>query len=478
MAKAIVNQATLPVIALVGRPNVGKSTLFNRLTKTRDALVADFPGLTRDRQFGKGQLGGTGYLVVDTGGLSFQSEGVESLMIEQTQRAIEESDYILLMVDAKQGINADDEAIVSQLRRYGKPMTLVVNKIDGRDPDIVCSEFHQLGAGDPVAISASQGRNVRLLIESTLEKVLGPTEESELEADDESDDCIRIAVVGRPNVGKSTLVNRIIGENRVVTFDQPGTTRDSIEVPFEVDDKKYILIDTAGMRRRSKVNEVVEKFSAIKSIQAIEKSDVVILVMDAREDVVDQDISLLAYVLEAGRSVIIAINKWDGLTGDQKHSVKVTMDRKLEFISYAEQRFISALHGTGVGNLIDLVDSAYKSATMDFKTAHLTELLELAQQAHTPPLCRGRRIKLRYAHQGGKKPPLIIIHGNQTKSIPQVYHRYLLNYFRKRLKLVGTPIRIEYKSAKNPYENKRNVLSPRQVKQRKRLMKFVKGRKK
>jgi len=478
MAKAIKKPlVNLPVIALVGRPNVGKSTLFNRLTKTRDALVADFPGLTRDRQFGKGMLGGESYLVVDTGGLSFKSDGVESLMVGQTQKAIEDSDLILFMVDGKQGICSDDEAIVKQLRRHSKPVILVVNKIDGRDPDLVCSEFFQLGIGEPFAISASQGRSVRNLIDHVLKK-LGFHELETNQEEEQDPDVIRIAVVGRPNVGKSTLVNRMIGEDRVVTFDQPGTTRDSIEVPFEIEDQKYVLIDTAGMRRRSRVKETVEKFSAIKAIQAIENADVVILVMDAREDIVEQDISLLAYVLDAGRSVLIAINKWDGLTHEQRDTVKVTMDRRLEFIDYAEKRFISALHGTGVGHLLELVNAAYRSATIDIKTAELTNMLEAAIQAHSPPLNRGRRIKLRYAHQGGRKPPIIIIHGNQTNKIPQSYSRYLTNHFRKKLKLVGTPIRIEFKSSENPYKDKHNSLTRRQIKQRQRLMKHVKKSKK
>lgn len=479
MIKAIqTSRANLPVIALIGRPNVGKSTLFNRLTRSRDALVADFPGLTRDRQFGRGQLGDTDYIVVDTGGLNFESEGVDALMAEQTRVAIAEADYILFLVDARQGISSDDQEIAIGLRKQPKPCVLVVNKTDGFDPALVCADFYQLGLGEPFAIAASQGRNVRGLIEQVLDDIGF----SNLAADDsdgqtQEHTATRIAVVGRPNVGKSTLVNRLIGENRVVAFDQPGTTRDSIEVPFEADGQQYVLIDTAGMRRRSRVTEVVEKFSAIKAVQAIENSDVVILVMDARADIVDQDISLLAYALDAGRSVIITINKWDGLSADQRQTVKYSIDRKLEFIDYAEKRFISALHGSGVGELLELVNKAYASANIDVKTAVLTALLDEAVQAHTPPLVHGRRIKLRYAHQGGRKPPLIVIHGNQTDKVPKVYSRYLVNHFRKRLKLVGTPIRIEYKSSKNPYESKRNILTDKQIKQRKRLIKYVKGKK-
>lgn len=477
MSKAIqVSQSGLPIIALIGRPNVGKSTLFNRLTRSRDALVADFPGLTRDRQFGRGQLCSNNYIVVDTGGLNFESDGVDALMAEQTQRAINEADYLLFLVDAKQGLNSDDEKIASYLRKQSKPCSLIVNKVDGFDPLLVCAEFYQLGLGEPIAIAASQGRNVRSLIESILQSLGIEEQHEDLSADLELNKKhpIRIAIVGRPNVGKSTLVNRLIGETRVVAYDQPGTTRDSIEVPFTAQGKQYVLIDTAGMRKRARVTEVVEKFSAIKAIQAIEGADVVILVMDARTDIVDQDISLLAYALDAGRSVIIVINKWDGLSHEQKQTVKLTIDRRLEFINYAEKRFISALHGSGVGELLDLVNQAYASATSDIKTSVLTSLLEQATQAHPPPLINGRRIKLRYVHQGGRRPPLLIIHGNQTGKVPAIYTRYLVNFFRKQLRLVGTPLQIEYKSSSNPYESKHNVLTERQKKQRKRLIKHVK----
>ncbi len=461
----------LPTIALIGRPNVGKSTLFNFLTRTREAIVADFPGLTRDRKYGRGKVGDTAYLVVDTGGLSFEEDGIDALMAHQTQIAIADSDVIFFMVDGRGGLTSSDEEIANQLRQLDKPVYLLVNKTDGVDEQIACADFYSLGLGDMYPVSATQGRHMRKLMNHVLSHMPPEVIRSE-EAHG-----VRIAVLGRPNVGKSTLINRLIGEERVVTFDMPGTTRDTVDVPFEYEGKPYTLIDTAGVRRRSKVKDTVEKFSVIKAIQAIEDSQVVILVMDAHSGISDQDVTLLGYILDAGRALLIAVNKWDGMDPDDHDQVKQDLDRKLTFIDYAEFHYISALHGTGVGHLFETVNKAYTSAMSEFKTQRLTQILEYAIAQHQPPLVRGHRIKLRYAHQGGKNPPLIIIHGNQTEAVPEAYTRYLMSTYRKQLRLTGTPVSIEYKTGKNPYKDKRNKLSPRQVARKKRLMKWVKSKK-
>jgi GTP-binding protein len=460
----------IPVIALVGRPNVGKSTLFNYLTRTRDALVADYPGLTRDRQYGRGVVGDIPYIVVDTGGLSLESETVDSLMAKQTQQAIDESDVVFFLVDAHAGVTAADEEIAQRLRQTRKEIILLVNKIDGVDPDMAIADFYGLGVGDPRPISSTQGRNIK----KVLADVFSDYEVIEEDEDEGQEEGIRIGIVGRPNVGKSTLVNRLVGEERVVACDMPGTTRDSIEVNFEQNGKHYVLVDTAGVRRRTRVTETIEKFSVIKAMQAIEDADVVIVVMDAHAGIAEQDVRLLGYCLDAGCGVIIAINKWDGLDSDEREEVKNALDRKLAFIDYAEIHFISALHGSGVGHLMESVEQAYNSAMTDMPTAALTRVLESAVAAHQPPLVRGHRIKLRYAHQGGKNPPVIVIHGNQTDAIPNTYKRYLNNYFRKELHLVGTPLRLEFKTGENPYKGKKNPLTDRQRKRRKRLMKHVK----
>lgn len=465
-----------PVIALVGRPNVGKSTLFNNLTRSRDALVADFAGLTRDRQFGIGKVGDRPYLVVDTGGLSGNDQGIDSEMAQQVRTAIGESDAVLFLVDARDGLSAADANIAAYLRQCGKPVTLVVNKTDGIDADVVTGEFHELGLGKPWAIAAAHGRGVRSLITDVLTQF--PTEEEEFSEEEREEQGIRVAIIGRPNVGKSTLVNRILGEERVVVFDMPGTTRDSIYIPFERDGQNYTLIDTAGVRRRARVKEAIEKFSVIKTLQAITDSNVVIMVLDAREGISEQDAHLLGHVMEAGRALVIAINKWDGLDQDQKDKVRRDLQIKLPFLDFARVHFISALHGTGVGELYASVKKAYASAMRKFSTPELTALLESLLLTHQPPLVRGRRIKLRYAHQGGKNPPLIVIHGNQVESIPNSYKRYLENGFRKYLKLEGTPIRIEFKGGDNPYAGKKNVLSKRQVARKQRLVQFVKKREK
>lgn len=463
-----------PVIALVGRPNVGKSTLFNRLTKSRDALVADQPGLTRDRKFGEGKLGEKPYIVIDTGGLSGDDAGVDAAMANQSWLAVEQADIVLFMADARAGLTGVDEEIAQRLRISGKTVHLVINKIDGLNADVVVAEFHALGLGEPHGIAASHGRGVSALIGAVLDDL--PDSDAE---HDQLDDYkgIRIAVVGRPNVGKSTLVNRMMGEDRVVTYDLPGTTRDSIYLPFVRDDQDYVLIDTAGVRRRRKINEAIEKFSVIKSLQAIEDAHVVIMMLDASEGITDQDASLLGFVLDVGRALVIAVNKWDGLESDQRDKVKRELEVKLPFINFAKVHFISALHGSGVGDLFGTVNVAYKSAMSKFTTPSLTRLLEDMVSANTPPLSKGRRIRLKYAHQGGSNPPIIVIHGTQVTAVPAAYKRYLMNAFSKHLKLKGTPLRIEFKAGLNPFEGRKNKLSTRQQQKRKRLMKHVKSKK-
>ncbi len=462
----------LPVIALIGRPNVGKSTLFNRLTRSRDALVADYPGLTRDRKYGFGKLGPIPYLVIDTGGLAGGEEGIEEVMVEQTKRALQEADVAIIMVDGRSGLTAADEHVADLARRHAKKTWLAVNKAEGLDAAMASSEFHRLGLGDPVAVSATHGDRISALMDEVLAS-FGPPDTQEDEKDEE-DRELRIAVIGRPNVGKSTLANRILGEERLVVYDQPGTTRDSVEVPFERNDRKYILIDTAGIRRKARVHETIEKFSIVKALQAIERAEVVIAVLDAQEGVTEQDVSLLGLVMERGRALVVVTNKWDGLSADQRKKVRDDLERRLPFLDFAERITISALHGTAVGDLLPAVERAYGAAMKDLSTTDLTRELEGAVMAHPPPMIRGRRIKLRYAHQGGRNPPVIVIHGNQTDKLPEAYRRFLINRFRKAFKLKGTPVRLAFKKGKNPYEGRRNTLTPRQEQKRKRLMKRVK----
>lgn len=453
----------IPVIALVGRPNVGKSTLFNRLTRSRDALVADFSGLTRDRQYGQGRVGDRPYMVIDTGGVTGLEEGLDFAMAKQSYQAIEEADAILFMVDAKSGIALGDRHLAQLLRQSTKPVWLVVNKTDGLDPDIVCGEFWELGLGlEPFAIAASHNRGVRSLVDEVLDRV--DQDDVQVAGIEQFDsNSIRMAVVGRPNVGKSTLVNRMLGEERVVVYDHPGTTMDSIYIPYERADKSYVLIDTAGVRRRKNIKEAVEKFSIVKTLKAIEDAQVVIIVLDARTGVVDQDLSLLGIIRDAGKALVVAINKWDGMSTEEREQVRKELDRRLDFLDYADFHFISALHGTGVGHLYDSVHDAWDSAFAKWQTRFLTDVLEGAVANHAPPIAKGRRIKLRYAHQGGSNPPIIVIHGSQTDQLPSSYQRYLENLYRKVLKVRGTPIRFEFRNGENPYvtsEPKRAKMNP------------------
>ncbi|MBK1851694.1 MULTISPECIES: ribosome biogenesis GTPase Der [unclassified Marinobacter] len=447
-----------PVIALVGRPNVGKSTLFNQMTRTRDALVADFPGLTRDRKYGEGTYEDQRFIVIDTGGLTGTEEGLDLEMARQSMQAVDEADIVLFLVDGRAGLTAGDEMIADHLRRSGKQAHLVVNKTDGQDPDVAAADFYSLGFASTFMIAASHNRGVRSMLELLL-----PSEEDR-EAADHADRYpgIRIGIVGRPNVGKSTLVNRMLGEERVVVYDMPGTTRDSVYIPYERHEKQYTLIDTAGVRRRKNVNEAVEKFSIIKTLKAIDDAHVVILVIDAREGLVDQDLHLIGFVLDAGRSLVVAVNKWDGMDAEDRAKVKEQVKRRLDFLDYADKHYISALHGSGVGVLYESVEACYESAMAKWPTNRLTAILEDAIAQHQPPMVRGRRIKLRYAHQGGSNPPVIVVHGNQTDALPGSYKRYLENTFRNVLKVTGSPIRFEFRSSENPFANKVDRKTPRQ----------------
>ncbi|WP_349431703.1 ribosome biogenesis GTPase Der [Methylomarinum sp. Ch1-1] len=460
----------LPVIALVGRPNVGKSTLFNYLTRSREALVADYPGLTRDRQYGRVKRGKRDCLVVDTGGIADDGNGIEGFARKQVETALQEADVVFFMVDARAGLSASDQEIADTLRKLDKPVVLVANKIDGINADLACADFYDMALGEPVQIAASHGRGVKELL-ARIDALLPEEVEEEVEEEDQG---IGIAVVGRPNVGKSTLVNRLLGEERVVVYDEAGTTRDSIYIPFERNEQKFTLIDTAGMRRRAKVSLAIEKFSIIKSLQAIEKANVVIYLIDAREGVTEQDAHLLGLVLEAGRALIIGLNKWDGISPEQKDMIKKQIEIKLPFLDFAEKHPISALHGSGVGKLFDVVHDLYEAAMIDMSTPILTRILNDALAAHQPPMVRGRRIKLKYAHQGGRNPPVVVVHGVQTDSLPGSYKRYLMNYYREQLGLRGTPVRLVFKSPENPFQGQKNKLTERQLKKRKRLAGFKK----
>jgi GTP-binding protein len=459
------------------------------LTNTRDALVADFPGLTRDRKYGPAKFEERNFIVVDTGGITGDEEGIDAAMAEQSLLAIDEADVVLFLVDARAGLTPADIGIAEHLRKQNKAMYLVANKVDGIDGDSESADFYKLGFAEVLQIAAAHGRGVSQLMAHVLsplaksfpdmaivEEVLDEEEDADEKLARLQNSPIKLAIVGKPNVGKSTLTNRILGEERVVVYDQPGTTRDSIFIPMQRDEREYILIDTAGVRKRKKVSEVVEKFSIVKTLQAIEESNVVLLVIDAREGISDQDLSLLGFVLNSGRSLVLAVNKWDGLESHVKDEIKRELDRRLGFVDFARLHFISALHGTGVGHLFESVQEAYSSATQRINTSMLTQIMEMAQDDHQPPLIRGRRVKMKYAHAGGYNPPVIVIHGNQVQDLPESYKRYLMNYYRKALKTMGTPIRIEFKEGANPFEGKKNKLTLAQERKRKRLMSFHKKR--
>ena len=441
----------LPTLVLVGRPNVGKSTLFNRLTGTRDALVHDMPGMTRDRHYGRGRIGDKPYLVVDTGGLEpVAKDGIMAEMARQTLQAIDEADAVIFMVDARNGVTVQDKVIADRLRRAACPVWLAVNKAEGMNPAVITAEFHELALGEPLAISGAHGDGITDLVNLALE----PFPVDEEKTDDFG--IPKIALVGRPNVGKSTLVNALVGEERVIAFDQPGTTRDSIYVDFERDGKPFTLIDTAGVRRKGKVFETVEKFSVIKTLQAIEDANVVVLVLDARENISDQDAHLAGFILEAGRALVVAVNKWDGLSPDQRDDIKRDIGRKLAFLDFARFNYISALKAKGLDTLLKDVESAHAAAFIKLSTPKLTRVLEMAVEQHAPPKSGLFRPKPRYAHQGGKNPPVIILHGNALEGLRDDYKRYLESSFRKAFKLQGTPLRIQVKedTGKNPYEGK------------------------
>ncbi|AKU24533.1 ribosome biogenesis GTPase Der [Massilia sp. MB5] len=443
-----------PVIALVGRPNVGKSTLFNRLTRSRDALVADLPGLTRDRHYGEGRVGERPFLVIDTGGFEpVAKDGIMFQMALQTKQAVAEADVVIFLVDGRQGMTPHDKTITDFLRKSGRPVLLVVNKAEGMRYTAVVSDFYELGLGEPYAISSAHGDGVNDLVQEALDKAFEsrPADEDELLPEERG---VKIALVGRPNVGKSTLINTLVGEERVIAFDMPGTTRDSIEIPFEREGKNYTLIDTAGIRRRGKVFEAIEKFSVVKTLQSISEANVVILMLDAQQDVSEQDAHIAGFILESGRALVLAVNKWDGLQTHQRDQIKMDLDRKLDFLGFAKTHFISALKSTGIGPLMKSVDAAYAAATANLGTPKLTRALQEAIEKQEPKRKGGVRPKMRYAHQGGMNPPVIVIHGNSLDAVSEPYKRYLEKHFRDTFSLVGTPLRIELRTGKNPFDKR------------------------
>ena len=455
----------VPTVALIGRPNVGKSTLFNALTRTRDAIVADLPGLTRDRRYGYARVGGRDIVAVDTGGLADGGDAIAKLVSDQAALAIEESALLVLVLDARDGLTGADQRITDRLRRYGKPIVVAANKVDGLDPATAVAEFHALGLGEPIPIAAAHRRGIGRLA-TALDGML-PRDEARAAA--RRDDGVRVCVIGRPNTGKSTLVNRLAGDTRVLAHDAPGTTRDSVEVPFEHAGRRYVLIDTAGIRRRSRVSETVEKFSVIKSLEAIAESDVAIVMFDAQIGMSDQDASLLGLVLDGGRAPVVAVNKWDRLPGEVRAGLKSEVRRRLAFAPFCPVCHVSALYGSGLGALMRHVDACHRSAFAGLTASGLTRVLESAVEHAPPPLARGRRIKLRYAHQGGSNPPVIVVHGNRTALVPDSYRRYLAGRFRSAFALVGTPLRIEFRTGENPFKGRRNTLTPRQRRRRERL---------
>ena len=441
-----------PVIALVGRPNVGKSTLFNRLTRSRDALVADLPGLTRDRHYGEGRIGERPFLVIDTGGFEpVAKSGIMHEMAKQTKQAVAEADVVIFIVDGRQGLTPHDKTITDFLRKSGRPVMLVVNKAEGMKYTTVTADFYELGLGDPYVISAAHGDGVHDLVEESLDIAMAqrPPEEEEPQSLARH---IRLAIVGRPNVGKSTLVNTLLGEDRVIAFDMPGTTRDSIEIPFERDGRHYTLIDTAGIRRRGKVFEAIEKFSVVKTLQSISEANVVLLLLDAQQDISEQDAHIAGFILESGRALVIGVNKWDGLTSDRRDEIKMDLERKLNFLSFAKTHFISALNSTGIGPMMKSVDAAYAAAMSNLSTPKLTRALIEAVEHQQPRRKGSIRPKLRYAHQGGMNPPVVVVHGNAVEAIDANYKRFLEKHFRETFSLVGTPLRIEFRTGKNPFK--------------------------
>ncbi len=440
-----------PTLVLVGRPNVGKSTLFNRLTRSRDAIVADIPGLTRDRHYGHGRVGDKPYLVVDTGGFEpVVKDGILHAMAKQTLQAVDEADMVLLIVDGRQGLAAHDKIIVEQLRKTERKILLVVNKTEGMATSITTAEFYELGLGAPCAVSAIHGDNINELVELALADFPDQQEK------EDSSQYPKIAIVGRPNVGKSTLINALLGEERMIAFDQPGTTRDSIYVDFERNGKHYTLIDTAGLRRRGKVLDTIEKFSVVKTLQTVEDANVVVLVLDARNEISDQDAHIAGFILETGRALVVVVNKWDGLDHYQRDTIKNELIRKLAFLSFAKLHYISALHGSGLNKLLPSIDMAYAAAMADLSTPKLTRALWAAVEKHPPPRGGMSRPKLRYAHQGGSNPPLIVVHGSMLNHVPETYRRYLENTFRETFQLEGTPLRVDFKMGHNPYANKKS----------------------
>lgn len=441
----------LPVVALVGRPNVGKSTLFNRLTRSRDALVADFPGLTRDRHYGDGRIGDKPYLVVDTGGFEpIRTEGIVQAMTGQAQLAITEADVVIFLVDGRAGLTPQDMRIAQSLRESGKKCFLAVNKAEGLN-DVMAAEFYELALGEPYLISAAHGEGVRPLMDLVLADFPEPEEE---EDDAEKNHKVKVAIVGRPNAGKSTLINSLIGEERLIAYDMPGTTRDAIEVEFTYKDREYTLIDTAGLRRKGKVFEAIEKFSVVKTLQAIENCNVAVLLLDAHSGIAEQDANIAGYILESGRALVVAVNKWDDLDDYERQTVKRELEHKLHFLRWSKMLFISALHKRGMGGLMAAINEAHAAAFMKMATPKLTRALIEATQRQLPPRAGGGRPKMRYAHQGGMNPPVIVIHGNALGDVPESYRRYLEGWFRDKFKLMGTPLRIEFKTNKNPYTQK------------------------
>ena len=463
----------LPVIALVGRPNVGKSTLFNALTRSRDALVADMPGVTRDRHYGVCRIGTQPFVVVDTGGLSGVEEGLDALTAQQVRLAIEEAHTLVFVLDARDGVLPQDRSILNELRRSGKPIIVAVNKTDGLDEQTVLAEFATFGIARTLPLSAAHNRGTEELIAAVL-PLLPEVHEERVP---EGDGSIRVAIVGRPNAGKSTLINRLLGEERLIVSDVAGTTRDPIRVPLERDGKRYTLIDTAGVRRKARVDEGIEKFSVIKTLQSMAAAQVVVVMIDARENLADQDLTLIGHAIDEGRALVIAVNKWDGMDAYEREQCQRALDRRLAFVDWAKHVFISAKHGSGLRELMRAIVRAHAAATKELGSSDLTRTLERAYESYQPPLVRGHAPKLRFAHPGGNNPPTVVIHGSRTKHIAPAYRRYLENFFRQRYKLEGTPIRIEFRDGDNPFAGKKNVLTEGQQRKRQRMIREMKRRK-